>query len=112
MKPVGPGRIALLLLAFLVLAGPVHAQVGEEEEAASFAMTGTVKAVDAAKHTIEIDAPNRGGGVLDVDPKAEIQNGDQQIALGDVKAGWRVVLNGDLRGENRVVTYVELVDAP
>jgi uncharacterized ubiquitin-like protein YukD len=105
-------RIALVLLASLALTAPLQAQVGEEEEAASFAMTGTVKAVDAAKHTLSIDAPNREGGVLDVDPKAEILNGDQQIGLADVKVGWRVVLNGDLRGEKRVVTYLELVEAP
>ena len=105
-------RIALVLLASLALTAPILAQVGEEEEAASFAMTGTVKAVDAAKHTIAIDAPNREGGVLDVDPKAELLNGDRKIGLADLKIGWRVVLNGDLRGNRRVVTDLEVVDTP
>jgi hypothetical protein len=105
-------RLAVVLVASFALAGPIHAQVGEQEEAASFGLTGTVRAVDAAKHTLEIDAPNREGGVLAVDPKAEILNGIQSIGLGDLKPGWRVVVNGDLRGEERVVTYVEVVDTP
>ena len=104
-------HIALALVAALALAAPVLAQVGEQKEAADFAMTGSVKAVDAAKGTITIDAPNREGGVLDVDPKAMLQNDDREIKLIDVKPGWRVVVNGDLRGGKRVVTYLEVVDA-
>ena len=103
-------HVALALVAALLVAAPVLAQVGEQEEAASFAMTGAVKAVDAAKRTITIDAPNREGGVLDVDPKAMLQNDARAIGLADVKPGWRVVVNGDLRGGKRVVTYLEVVD--
>jgi len=29
-----------------------------------------------------------------------------------VKTGWRVVVNGDLRGGKRLVTYLEVVDTP
>ena len=102
------------LLAFVALAfaAPALAQVGEPKEGADFAMTGNVAAVDAAKRTLTLDAPNREGGVLDVDPKAKLSNGDASIALGDVKPGWRVVVNGDVRKGKRVVTYLEVVDAP
>ena len=105
-----PFRRALVLLVCVALAGPALAQVGEQKEAADFALTGAVKAVDAAKGTITIDAPNREGGVLDVDPKAMLENDDRKIGLADVKPGWRVVVNGDLRGGKRVVTYLEVVE--
>jgi len=105
-------RVAVALLAALALAAPVLAQVGEQEEMASFALSGSVRAVDTAKHTLTIDAPNDEGGVLAVDPKAELLNGDRTIGLAEVKTGWRVVVNGDLRGDRRVVTYLEVVDAP
>jgi len=109
---MSPKRLAGFLLTALALASTAGAQVGEQEEAADFAMTGVVKAVDAAKGTITLEAANREGGVLDVDPKAMLENGDQKIALGDVKKGWRVVVNGDLRGGKKVVTYLEVVDTP
>jgi hypothetical protein len=105
-------RFALVLAAALALAGAAVAQVGEQKEAADFAMTGVVQSVDAAKNTLTIEAPNREGGVLDVDPKAMLENGDQKIGLGDVKKGWSVVVNGDVRGGKRVVTYLEVVDTP
>jgi hypothetical protein len=103
---------ALLSVAALSLALPAFAQGGEETESADFAMTGVVKAVDAAKRTLTLEAANAEGGTLDVDAKATLENGDQRIALGDVKVGWRVVVNGDLRGGKRVVTYLEVVDTP
>ena len=109
---MAPNRFAGVLLAALALAGPARAQVGEQEEAADFAMTGVVTAVDAAKGTLTLEAANREGGVLDVDPKAMLENGDQKIGLGDVKKGWRVVVNGDLRGGKKVVTYLEVVETP
>ena len=99
-------------LAAALAAGAALAQVGEPKEAADFALTGAVKAVDAAKRTLTLEAANREGGVLDVDPKAMLENGDQKIGLADVKKGWRVVVNGDLRGGKQVVTYLEVVDTP
>jgi hypothetical protein len=105
-------RSALGLLAVLALAGPGLAQVGEEEEAADFAMTGVVLAVDAAKRTLTLQGANREGGVLEVDPKAMLESGNQPIGLGDVKTGWRVVVNGDVRAGKKVVTYLEVVDTP
>ena len=108
-------RRAALGLAFsvpLLLGGRALAQVGEATEGADFALTGAVKAVDAAKHTIALEGANQEGGVLEVDPKAELENGDRKIGLGDVKPGWRVVVNGDVRAGKKVVTYLEVVDTP
>lgn len=108
-------RRAALGLAFavpLLLGGRAQAQVGEAKEGADFALTGAVKAVDAAKHTITLEGANQEGGALEVDPKAELENGDRKIGLGDVKPGWRVVVNGDVRAGKKVVTYLEVVDTP
>ena len=106
-------RLALLATALaLLVGGAAVAQVGEPKEAADFAMTGVVKAVDAAKRTLTLEAANREGGVLEVDPKAMLENGDQKLGLADVKVGWRVVVNGDVRAGKKVVTYLEVVDTP
>jgi hypothetical protein len=104
-------RVALgLAVALAVVAGAAVAQVGEQKEAADFAMTGAVKAVDAAKRTFTLEAANHEGGVLDVDPKAVLENGDQKIGLADLEVGWRVVVNGDVRAGKKVVTYLEVVE--
>jgi hypothetical protein len=39
-------------------------------------------------------------------------SGSKKVALGDLKKGWRVVLNGDDDGARKLVTYMEVVDAP
>jgi hypothetical protein len=115
MIPHGPAPRAALALALavsLLLGSAALAQVGETREGADFAMTGAVKAVDAAKHTLTLEGANLEGGVLEVDPKATLENGDRKIGLGDLKPGWRVVVNGDLRSGKKVVTYLEVVDTP
>lgn len=104
--------LALAFAAALALAAPAPGQTGEQKEAADFAISGQVTAVDAAKRTISIQGPNQDGGTYDVDPKAMLKNGDQVIGLGDVKTGWRVTANGDLRGAQKVVTYLETVETP
>ena len=103
-------RAALAFGVSLLLAGAALAQVGETKEGADFAMTGAVQAVDPAKHTVTLEGANREGGVLDVDPKALLENGDRKIGLADLKVGWRVVVNGDVRSGKKVVTYLEVVD--
>jgi Cu/Ag efflux protein CusF len=105
-------RLALALALVAALAAPALAQTGEPKEAADLAISGTVKAVDAAKGTITIDGPNDDGGLYDVDPKAEIKNGNETIALSDIKTGWSVSANGDLRGAKKVLTYVSVDDTP
>ena len=111
MSSMRSARGAALGLGLALLFGAVAAaQVGETKEAADFAMTGAVKAVDAAKRTLVLDAANQEGGALEVDPKALLENGDQKIGLADVKVGWRVAVNGDVRAGKRVVTYLEVVE--
>ena len=98
----------LVLAVALAVAATALAQVGEQKEAADFAQSGKVTAVDAVKHSITVQGPNQDGGTYDVDPKAMMKNGDKTIGLADVKVGWHVSVNGDLRGAKKVVTYLEV----
>lgn len=107
-----PLRVVIACALLLALQPLAFAQTGEDKEAADFAMTGTVASVDAAKGTITLKGAEGEGGTLAVDPKAVLKNEDATIALGDVKAGWQVTVNGDLRDGKKVVTYLEVVDTP
>jgi hypothetical protein len=105
-------RGALVCVFLLGLGSLASAQVGEQKEAADFSMSGVVKAVDPVKSTITLEGANEEGGVLEVDPKAELRNQEQAVKLGDVKVGWRVAVDGDLRAGKKVVTYLEVVETP
>ena len=37
-----------------------------------------------------------------------MKKGDKNIGLGDVAVGWHVTVNGDQRGDKKVVTYLEV----
>ena len=108
-----PRRCSLALTAVLAccLAVPALAQVGENKEAASFTFGGPVTSVDTAKNTITIGGDT--GGTFEVDPSATLLSGAKKIKLGDIKPGWYVDGNGDLRGATnprKVITYLEEVD--
>jgi hypothetical protein len=112
-----PNRIPrLALAAMLALAGlafvtPTLAQEGESTETANFTFGGPVTAVDAAKRTITIGGDT--GGTFEVDPAATLLSGAKKLALADIKVGWYVDGNGDLRGATnpkKVITYLEEVD--
>lgn len=103
---------ALVFASAITLGSAAIAQTGEDKEAADFAVSGTVTAVDAAKSSITIDGPNDDGGTYDVDPKATLKNGDKTIGLADVQKGWNVSANGDQRGDKKVVTYLEVDETP
>ena len=108
-----PRRLFLALIAVLAvcLAVPVFAQVGENQEIASFTVGGPVTSVDTAKNTITIGGPT--GGTFEVDPNATLLSGSKKLKLGDIKPGWYVDGNGDLRGAmnpKKVITYLEEVD--
>jgi len=104
------------LLAFAVvlaasLAAPALAQVGENQGNAGFTFGGPVTSVDPAKNTITIGGST--GGTFDVDPNATLLSGAKKLKLGDIKPGWYVDGNGELRGATnpkKVVTYLEEVD--
>lgn len=108
-------RLALVLLALGIgfAAAPAFAQVGEETGSTDTALTGKITALDAKANTITVIGANGEGGPMSVDPKAMIKdNSKKQIALGDLKVGWRVAANVDTRASGPVVTYIEVVDAP
>src|SRR5262245_13168085 len=103
-------RLALAVLVFS-LAAPAFAQVGEKQEAADFTVGGPVISVDVAKRTITIGGAT--GGTFEVDPNATLRSGSKKLTLGDLKPGWNVQGNGDLRGATnpkKVITYLEEVD--
>ena len=111
-----PIRFALACALALAIAAPAVAQTGEQKGTPAFTVGGKVTAIDVAKSTITIDSPNKEGGTFAVDPKAMITNGDKSIGLGDLKVGWWVGANGDLRGAKdapeKVLTYIEVNDTP
>jgi len=85
--------------------------VGEDKESASFTFGGPVTSVDTAKNTITIGGET--GGTFEVDPNATLLSGAKKLKLGDIKPGWDVEGNGDLRGATnprKVITYLEEVD--
>jgi hypothetical protein len=90
-----------------------HAQVGEQTGSTSTALTGKITALDAKAHSITVVGANGEGGKMAVDPKATIKdNSKKQIALGDLKVGWRVEASVDTRPSGPVVTYIEVVEVP
>ena len=105
-------RLAPLgLLLSLCLAGAALAQVGEQTGAGSFTVGGPVTSVDAAKRIITIGGAT--GGTFEVDPNATVMSGGKKLKLGDIKPGWYVDGNGELRGASspkKVITYLEEVD--
>ena len=108
-----PWRLSLALNAVLAfcLAAPALGQEGEKKEVASFTFGGPVTAVDSAKNTITIGGDT--GGTFEVDPNATLLSGSKKLKLGDIKPGWYVDGNGDLRGgmnPKKVITYLEEVD--
>jgi hypothetical protein len=109
-------RAPRFVLAFAVvlavcLGAPGFAQTGENKGAADFTFGGPVISVDAAKNTITIGGST--GGTFEVDPNATLLSGSKKLKLGDIKPGWYVDGNGDLRGatnQKKVITYLEEVD--
>ena len=98
--------IAGAVMAALLLASLGHAQ------GVNFAVTGKVTAVDTAKKTIIVKGANDDGGTYAVTSDTSIMLEKKKLALGDVKPGWHVVLNGDsgLDGKTKRATYIEVVD--
>jgi hypothetical protein len=98
--------IAGAALVALLLATSGHAQ------AVNFAVTGKITAIDTAKKTISVKGANDDGGTYDVTSDTSIMLEKKKLALGDLKVGWHVVLNGDsgLSGKTKRATYIEVVD--
>jgi uncharacterized membrane protein len=83
------------------------------EERLGFAVTGDVKAIDAAAKTITIKSTNDDGVVYAVDPTATLMRGGQTIPLSDVQVGWNVAVNGqEARDGARTITMLKVTKAP
>jgi len=71
---------------------------------------GAAQTIDTAGKTLTLKGANGEGGVYSVNEKTTIMSGDKKIALGDLKKGWRVAVNGDKLGGKNVATYMEVVE--
>ena len=101
---------AFVALAVLFALPQVGAAQTREKEAVGFVLTAQIEAIDTAGKTLTLKGANGEGGVYSVNEKTTIMSGDKKIALGDLKKGWRVAVNGDKLGGKNVATYMEVVE--
>src|SRR5574338_710649 len=97
-------------MTFLALAPRAGAQT-RVEEAVTFVLTAQIASIDVKAKTLVLKGANGEGGVYAVNDETTIMNGDKKVALGDLKMGWRVAVNGDKSSGKNVVTYMEVVEA-
>jgi ABC-type Fe3+-hydroxamate transport system substrate-binding protein len=113
--PARTRRRAFALLAsllwLLAWASAGTAQPRENEKV-NLVVTGEVTALDAAARKITVKSTNDEGVVYGVDASATILSGSQTLALGDLRVGWSVAMNGHGTGEDRLVTYIKVVKKP
>lgn len=113
--PQTTGRRAFALVASLLCtlawASAVQAQPREEEKV-NIAVTGDITALDAAARKITVKSTVDEGVVYEVDAAATIMSGDQKVALGDLKVGWNVAMNGHRHQDERLITYIKVVKSP
>jgi hypothetical protein len=100
-----------VLMWGIALAGTATAQPRVEERL-GFAVTGEITALDAAARKITVKSTNDEGKVYAVDASATIMSGSQKLALGDLKKGWTVVMNGQDDPAGKRVTYIKVAKAP
>jgi hypothetical protein len=105
--------LALLGIVLLALAGagPAGAQARVEEKV-NVAVTGDIVAIDAAARSLTVKSTHDEGVVYAVAESATILKGADPLALGDLKVGWNVALNGHDDGTRKLVTYIKVVKAP
>jgi len=107
-------RIATLgfaLVVGLTLASTAGAQARVEERG-NVAATGDIQAIDVAKKTITVKSTNDDGVVYTVADSASIMRQNNKLALGDLKVGWNVVVNGHDDGTTKLVTFIKVLKAP
>lgn len=112
--PTRSGALALTLalLSSLALAHTAAAQARVEEKV-NVTVTGEIVAVDATASRIVVKSTGDNGVTYDVDGSATIMSDADKLALGDLRAGWSVVLNGHRSGTgNPVATYIKVVKRP
>jgi plastocyanin len=100
------------LLVALAFAGASRAQPIQKEQP-GIAFTGKVTAVDAKTKTLRVIGANSEEGVFQVDEKdTTIMSGSQEIALSALHEGEWVSIDADMRGGQKVATYIEVVEDP
>jgi hypothetical protein len=70
------------------------------------------RAIDPGARTITVESTNDDGIGYEVDASATIMSGAQKLALGDLKTGWSVAMNGHRVGDTRRITMIKVVKAP
>jgi hypothetical protein len=104
-------KLALALLLGLAWTGAAGAQPRTEEKV-NLAVTGDIIAIDSAAKSVTVKSTNDEGVAYVVADNATIMKGADKIALGDLKTGWNVVMNGHDDGTTKLVTYIKVVKAP
>lgn len=96
-------------VTFFALAPRAPAQT-RVDEAVNFVLTAEIDSIDVKAKTLTLKGANGEGGVYAVNDETTLMNGDKKVALGDLKKGWRVAVNGDKSSGKNVVTYLEVVE--
>lgn len=105
--------VSLIALAIGITYGSIGMAQTIEKAAAEGGVNGKVIAVDVAKATIQVEGPNKDGGVFAVDPAASIMNGATKVGLADIKVGWTVTVTYDEpQTGHRVAKMISVDDAP
>jgi Cu/Ag efflux protein CusF len=108
------GNLAFALSALLwvfALAATSAAQPRVEENV-NLVVTGEITAIDPDARTITVKSTNDDGIAYQVDASATVMSGAQKLALGDLKTGWSVAMNGHRTGDTRRITLIKVVKAP
>jgi hypothetical protein len=100
-----------IVLSGLAGAGSAGAQARVEEKV-NVAVTGDILAIDAAARSLTVKSTHDEGVVYTVAESATILKGADPLALGDLRVGWNVAMNGHDDGTRKLVTYIKVVKAP
>lgn len=92
---------AIVLGALLLFSGPLVAHEGHKHK-----IMGSVAAVDAAAHRLEVKATDGKTVALTLDAKTKVMRGSQPATMGDLAVGTRVVVT--MTEENGAKTAVEI----
>ncbi len=111
MSRVRASAALFCALVFLVAAAGSQAQP-RPTESTDTALSGKIKAIDAAKKTITIEGANGEGGTYQVNADTTVMdNHRKQITLTALKTGWWVAVTVDTV-TGKIATYIEVVDTP
>ena len=107
MKRLRPFAIAFAVMLAGGLAATGHAQTNPD---ASYdgAVSGVVTAIDAKSITVE--GANKDGGTFAVDKFTQVMSPSKNVAIGDVKKGWRVVVSWDYAAVDKTSKVAKLVE--